>query len=259
MSSAGCPPHTDAEQGECVKSNCTHDQTVIDESGGVYVCIQCGLVLDQLLLPTTDTHDVDNDTRETHLLPCDKGKVGTSLWFVNLCHNNHILPSFASAMFKQYTHATTRHIPYGRVKKDYLRAACVYYVLAINGAGKTMKEIASMCHISRIRTLSQYIKIHFPKSFDVHARDLMRRWCAYLNLPRTVTQKLCSGVSALVQSSQSAGWFRSSSVTVAGYLYVMSEQLHYTVPLSSIALVTRVSPPSIRAFKTMYKNFIIEK
>ena len=210
---------------------CRHETELLDDREGHYVCLLCGLVLDEFFYDPNLTFQKSNPFVSQKLI--DK----SDHWLGDVCDILDKINLPQRFGFDIIHHFNTCHQTKNR--KNLL--ASIYYVLNHKlGVCLTLAEISNVvgCCKKEIRNQQRPETLNVSVDKDV----LTEKYCSMLELDFKTTSLIKEEISKIKKAGH------SPTTIVAGSIYLICKRLKLKKTIKNVSDVTSVSAISIQRF-----------
>jgi len=207
---------------------CQHKNDVLDDHAGVYICVDCGLVLDNYYVGSVMEEEQDNTFPKT-----------SSLWHAQasdlldkinapMCFVPHVLNHFD----QNFSRKNSQNL-----------FLSIYNVLNNHQFPITLSEIANLtgCLKNKI-TNGSGMMVNASASKE----SLVEKYCGYLGIDFK-TMSVIKERACKVRSGH------SPTTVVASLIYLVSKEKHLKITLKQVCEIASIKPISVNRF-TKYVN-----
>jgi transcription initiation factor TFIIIB Brf1 subunit/transcription initiation factor TFIIB len=211
------------------ENGCHHTRTVDNDSDGECVCMDCGLVLDQLYtnpFPNSSLQFNNNDLR-------------INIFIADVCTNACIAQSvvdYASVYYKTLKTSLKTNF-----KDEEVAAYAIYEALNRMEVPRTAQEIEHFSGVSMKQLFKIEAALSLPKTLNENPSDYVTRYCSLLNMDysaQTTIQAITNGLQEILGNLK-------CNCAVAVVIYLFCKYHDKKISLKEICSTCCISTTSV--------------
>lgn len=237
----------DVDNQKIYDETCSHQNEVIDEREGIYVCISCGLVKDYLfsdgifsfedMNKSSTAHtfdDVENFLHQLHIpkyfSPIVKYNLSNKTSMKNTTSSLKISSNRSS-----FNHTKTKSVNVKKIVSE------IYNAVNTNNSNILLKDLANFSHLQPHQIKSKDILI-------VNLMNVLEKYTTRFNL----IFKECAVIKEKISQFNNTGY--QPLTVIGGLIYLYLIKFKNKIPMLKIASILGISSISIQRFTKKYHN-----
>lgn len=231
-----------------VRPACEHKNQIADLREGNYICTDCGVVQEQILLFPNNSLPKTRTQIESHILDiCERGNI--TLNIANWAYSHFYKITIKPRKAKQTKKAKySSGIPMC-INKKHIAAFAIYEALIFHKAPRSPLEIAFFSGTNLV-TLMKIERELFYSLTNINPVDYVFRFCTELNL----NPQYVHTIKSIIINLYGLGNIRPNCI-VATIIYLFCKEFNLSPTLEKICEICIVSPTNvhkiIRRIETM--------
>lgn len=229
-------------------NGCSHSNTIDDEIDGSCVCIECGLVLEQLYFHSYKFKEKDVCTEESELNADSKILV----FLKDICENAFVVESFVHYSFSYFLQLKKDPaILAKKFKSEEVASYALYETLSRHNVPHTAKEIEHFTGTSCKLLWAIENCLHVTETLN-NPQDFAERYCTLLNLD-WYNMKMIKGISG---NMFGLGDIRPSCV-IAAVIFLYCKENNIAMTMKKVCEVCDVSTGNMyKIIKRLPKKYV---